>query len=167
MRLPDQRELRLSDTVGFIDRLPHALVAAFRESTDYCGRAYAQGSAASAYGLSAFPFFTAVDAGGRLWAGAPAASGAGMINATAAVSATQDHAADVETRRHAAPEIDHLRDTATKLIVRAQRAGVMRPDFSVDDIPMLMAGLTTTMAAPGYDWRRHLEIILAGIRAAA
>jgi AcrR family transcriptional regulator len=68
---------------------------------------------------------------------------------------------------YAAPEIERLRETATKLIVRAQRAGVMRPDFSVDDIPMLMAGLTTTMAAPGYDWRRHLEIILAGIRAAA
>jgi AcrR family transcriptional regulator len=67
----------------------------------------------------------------------------------------------------AAPELDRLRETATRLIVRAQRAGVMRPDFSVDDIPMLMAGLTTTMTAPGYDWRRHLEIILAGIRATA
>jgi hypothetical protein len=43
----------------------------------------------------------------------------------------------------------------------------MRPDFNVDDIPMLMAGLSTTMAVPEYDWRRHLEIILAGIRAAA
>src|SRR5581483_3717276 len=30
MRLPDSRELLVSDTVGFIDRLPHALVAAFR-----------------------------------------------------------------------------------------------------------------------------------------
>jgi GTP-binding protein HflX len=30
VRLPDQRELLLSDTVGFIDRLPHTLVAAFR-----------------------------------------------------------------------------------------------------------------------------------------
>jgi GTPase len=29
VRLPDQRELLVSDTVGFIDRLPHALVAAF------------------------------------------------------------------------------------------------------------------------------------------
>ena len=28
-RLPDRRELLISDTVGFIDRLPHALVAAF------------------------------------------------------------------------------------------------------------------------------------------
>lgn len=29
VRLPDRRELLISDTVGFIDRLPHALVAAF------------------------------------------------------------------------------------------------------------------------------------------
>jgi GTP-binding protein HflX len=29
VRLPDNRELLMSDTVGFIDRLPHALVAAF------------------------------------------------------------------------------------------------------------------------------------------
>ena len=30
VRLPDRRELLVSDTVGFIDRLPHTLVAAFR-----------------------------------------------------------------------------------------------------------------------------------------
>jgi len=68
---------------------------------------------------------------------------------------------------YAAPEIQRLRDTAAELIVRAQRARVMRRDFTVDDIPMLMAGLSSTMAVPGYDWRRHLEIILAGIRAPA
>jgi GTPase len=33
-RLPDNRELLLSDTVGFIDRLPHALVAAFRATLE-------------------------------------------------------------------------------------------------------------------------------------
>jgi GTPase len=32
--LPDRRELLLSDTVGFIDRLPHALVAAFRATLE-------------------------------------------------------------------------------------------------------------------------------------
>jgi len=30
VKLPDRRELLVSDTVGFIDRLPHTLVAAFR-----------------------------------------------------------------------------------------------------------------------------------------
>lgn len=34
VRLPDQRELLISDTVGFIDRLPHALVAAFRATLE-------------------------------------------------------------------------------------------------------------------------------------
>jgi GTPase len=34
VRMPDSRELLISDTVGFIDRLPHALVAAFRATLE-------------------------------------------------------------------------------------------------------------------------------------
>lgn len=34
VRLPDHRELLVSDTVGFIDRLPHSLVAAFRATLE-------------------------------------------------------------------------------------------------------------------------------------
>jgi len=34
VRLPDRRELLVSDTVGFIDRLPHPLVAAFRATLE-------------------------------------------------------------------------------------------------------------------------------------
>lgn len=34
IRLPDRREVLLSDTVGFIDRLPHTLVAAFRATLE-------------------------------------------------------------------------------------------------------------------------------------
>jgi len=34
VRLGDRRELLLSDTVGFIDRIPHALVAAFRATLE-------------------------------------------------------------------------------------------------------------------------------------
>jgi GTPase len=34
VRLPDRRQLLISDTVGFIDRLPHALVAAFRATLE-------------------------------------------------------------------------------------------------------------------------------------
>jgi GTP-binding protein HflX len=34
VRLSDRRELLVSDTVGFIDRLPHALVAAFRATLE-------------------------------------------------------------------------------------------------------------------------------------
>src|SRR3954464_1256644 len=39
VRLPDRRELLVSDTVGFIDRLPHALVAAFRATLEEVGEA--------------------------------------------------------------------------------------------------------------------------------
>jgi GTPase len=34
VKLPDRRELIVSDTVGFIDRLPHTLVAAFRATLE-------------------------------------------------------------------------------------------------------------------------------------
>ena len=34
VKLPDRRELLVSDTVGFIERLPHALVAAFRATLE-------------------------------------------------------------------------------------------------------------------------------------
>jgi GTP-binding protein HflX len=39
VRLPDARELLVSDTVGFIDRLPHALVAAFRATLEEAAEA--------------------------------------------------------------------------------------------------------------------------------
>ncbi|MEQ1870436.1 MAG: GTPase HflX, partial [Vicinamibacterales bacterium] len=39
VRLPDRRELLVSDTVGFIDRLPHALVAAFRATLEQVAEA--------------------------------------------------------------------------------------------------------------------------------
>jgi GTPase len=39
IRLPDSRELLVSDTVGFIDRLPHTLVAAFRATLEEMGDA--------------------------------------------------------------------------------------------------------------------------------
>jgi GTP-binding protein HflX len=39
VRLPDEREMLVSDTVGFIDRLPHALVAAFRATLEEAAEA--------------------------------------------------------------------------------------------------------------------------------
>jgi AcrR family transcriptional regulator len=66
----------------------------------------------------------------------------------------------------AMPELMRLRDLTTRLIHRGQQAGVMREDMVVDDIPMLMCGVSSTMAVPGFDWRRHLEIVLDGLRAA-
>ena len=37
--LPDKRQLLMSDTVGFIDRLPHTLVAAFRATLEQVAEA--------------------------------------------------------------------------------------------------------------------------------
>ncbi|MEP7116578.1 MAG: GTPase HflX [Acidobacteriota bacterium] len=39
VRLPDEREMLVSDTVGFIDRLPHALVAAFSATLEEAAQA--------------------------------------------------------------------------------------------------------------------------------
>lgn len=63
-------------------------------------------------------------------------------------------------------EKQRLRDTVQQLIDRAQAAGTMRQDFSADDMPMLMSGISATMAngGPGFDWRRHLAIVLDGLR---
>jgi hypothetical protein len=43
----------------------------------------------------------------------------------------------------------------------------MRPDINVNDIPMLMCGVSATMAqtGPGFDWHRHLELVIDMLRA--
>jgi AcrR family transcriptional regulator len=68
--------------------------------------------------------------------------------------------------RLAEPEFERLDALANQLVARAQKAGVLRRDFVVAEIPMLMSGLYSTMAVSDYDWHRHLEIILDGLRAA-
>jgi AcrR family transcriptional regulator len=54
---------------------------------------------------------------------------------------------------------------ADRLVERAQAAGALRDDVTSEDIGALMAGLCTSMAHPGLDWRRHLELLLDGLRA--
>ena len=51
------------------------------------------------------------------------------------------------------------------LIDRAQAAGTMRTDVSAADMPMIMCGVSATMAVEEWDWRRYLEIVLDGLRA--
>ena len=60
---------------------------------------------------------------------------------------------------------DELRDLAGRLVARAQEAGVLRRDVSVDDVGVLMSALSGSMSRPDVDWRRHLEILLDGLRA--
>jgi len=59
-------------------------------------------------------------------------------------------------------ETDEL---GSRLIARAQAAGVLRDDITVDDIGALMGGLCLSMAHPDLDWRRHLDLLLDGLRA--
>jgi AcrR family transcriptional regulator len=69
--------------------------------------------------------------------------------------------AGTERERAQIGEISH------ELIVRAQRAGTMRPDVEADDIPMLMCGVCASMGhtAKMYSWRRHLEFAIDSLRA--
>jgi AcrR family transcriptional regulator len=68
---------------------------------------------------------------------------------------------------HAGAELEQLNRPTSELIDRAQRAGSMRPDVTVHDIPMLMCGVSATMAhdGPEFDWRRHLEFVIDVLRA--
>ncbi len=60
-----------------------------------------------------------------------------------------------------------LAEVVTRIIDRAVAAGVVRGDFTFEDFGMVMCGITSTMYyKPGSaDWRRHLAIILHGVRA--
>jgi AcrR family transcriptional regulator len=62
------------------------------------------------------------------------------------------------------PTLVELRAATQVLIDRAQAAGTLRRDFSADDVPMVMCGVSATMAVHEWDWRRHLEILLDGLR---
>jgi AcrR family transcriptional regulator len=68
------------------------------------------------------------------------------------------------------PGEDAVREILAELIKRAQAAGTMRPDVTIDDIPLLMCGVGSAsgMPHPCPDaWRRHLGIVLDGLRAEA
>ena len=60
--------------------------------------------------------------------------------------------------------------TTGELMDRAKAQGKMRPDVTIDDIPLLMCGVGSAsgMWHPAPEaWRRHLGIILDGMRAEA
>ena len=58
-----------------------------------------------------------------------------------------------------------LEALGARLVERAQADGALRGDVTVADISALMAGLCASMAHPALDWRRHLELLLDGLRA--
>ena len=56
-----------------------------------------------------------------------------------------------------------------RVIDRAVASGSVRSDFTVADVRVITCGIVSTMyfqPSPNYDWRRHLELVLDGIRAA-
>lgn len=56
-------------------------------------------------------------------------------------------------------------ELASKLLRRAQRAGVLRKDAEPEDIPMLMCALAGTYRNPLSDPDRYIGIMLDGLRA--
>lgn len=86
-------------------------------------------------------------------------------------------AADAGTQHmflHADPDVaprlareTGLLGLSQQLIDRGQAAGVIRPDFSAEDIGMVMCGVASAMhhGDPRWDWRRHLGFVLDGLRA--
>ena len=98
---------------------------------------------------------------------------AGTLRRNAELMAADAAVQDVLSRSEAdwsyaeAPRRE-LHSTFAITVERGKRAGVIRSDFTIDDVPMLMCGLSSTMSAAGretgYDWRRHLELMLDGIR---
>ena len=63
-----------------------------------------------------------------------------------------------------------LVELSAKLMAKAQRAGAMREDLMVEDIPTMLCGLTAVTGAaresmPAQNWPRFLELMLDGMRA--
>jgi AcrR family transcriptional regulator len=70
---------------------------------------------------------------------------------------------------HADPEKERFRRLAEQLVERARAAGELRSEFDARDIPMIMCGVCAAMDArqKGWDWRRHIDLLLRGMRAPA
>jgi AcrR family transcriptional regulator len=64
---------------------------------------------------------------------------------------------------------EHLRDELNaiteRMLARARAAGAIRPDLTADDMPALYCALASVVMAGVADWRRYLELMLAGLRA--
>jgi AcrR family transcriptional regulator len=68
------------------------------------------------------------------------------------------------------PGKEDLIATTSELMRRSIAAGKMRADAMIDDIPLLMCGVGSAVTVPHprpEAWRRHLAIVLDGLRAEA
>lgn len=64
-----------------------------------------------------------------------------------------------------APEKNAFRDVVARIVERAVRAGVLRPDFGTDDFILITRGVMANMDGDE-NWRRHLRLQLEGVRPA-
>ncbi|HVW17679.1 MAG TPA: helix-turn-helix domain-containing protein [Solirubrobacteraceae bacterium] len=70
-----------------------------------------------------------------------------------------------EVWRHAEAARERLLDACRPLLDEARADGDLRPDFRVEEIGVLMCGVCAAMDYKPEAWRRHLEIVLDGLRA--
>lgn len=91
-------------------------------------------------------------------------------NAETAARDAATHLAVVSAGEHiwkqARAEQEELLALTDELILRARRAGTIRPDIQASDIGMLMAGVCSSIGIEirGFDWRRHLELVIDTLR---
>ena len=78
-------------------------------------------------------------------------------------------AAEPEVMCDAANRRADLHEALAELVLRAQKAGSLRPDLVPADVPMLICGIGRATlagsAGPTMSTRRYLEIMLDGLRA--
>jgi AcrR family transcriptional regulator len=77
------------------------------------------------------------------------------------------HSTRPEVMRKVAGDKRELLGMAGELIARGQRAGVIRADLSVDDMPVIWCSLGAAQQHSAEDagWERYLEVVLDGLRA--
>ena len=95
-----------------------------------------------------------------LWQGAQLGANDRAISALFGQRVAQLAAVQAATTR--------LNAAAAELIRRAQAAGTMRPDVTVEDVPVFMCGIMQAMHQFDRDpeaWRRHLQLVVDGLRA--
>jgi AcrR family transcriptional regulator len=80
--------------------------------------------------------------------------------------------ATAEAFAFAREQQQELAAATAKIVGRAHKAGVLRKDWSAEDLPALMCALSSSMqmgaqahSPVAYDWRKLLEVTLDGLRA--
>jgi AcrR family transcriptional regulator len=69
---------------------------------------------------------------------------------------------------YAADEMEEFMRLSATLVERAKASGQLNHEFQAEDIPMFMCGVCAAIDKrhADWDWRRHLELILRGMRVA-